>query len=116
MSVVRKESYPSPPPMWFAESEDAKITQIVEALGGIEPCAPKLVRWYCFLCIEVSLHFVEFHFTRKVLLSFVRVIVLQLLRSTKHLAKELYKWQNLPVPPNIESLDNVELIQVSSSK
>ncbi|CAH3021679.1 unnamed protein product, partial [Porites evermanni] len=70
------ESYPNPPPMWFAESEDAKITQIVESLSCIEPSAPNL-----------------------------------LLRSTKHLVKELFKWQNVPIPPHIESLDLVQLIQ-----
>lgn len=37
---------------------------------------------------------------------------LQLLRSTKHLVKELFKWQNVPIPPHIESLDLVQLIQV----
>lgn len=31
--------------MWFAESEDAKITQIVESLSCIEPTAPNLVRF-----------------------------------------------------------------------
>jgi len=61
--------------MWFAESEDAKITEIVESLSCIEPTAPNL-----------------------------------LLRSTKHLVKELYKWQNFPIPSHIESLDLVQLI------
>lgn len=70
------ESYPIPPPMWFAESEDAKITQIVESLSCIEPTSPNL-----------------------------------LLRSTKHLIKELYRWQNIPLPPYIDSLDLVQLIQ-----
>lgn len=42
--LVKQESYPSPPPMWFAESEDAKITQIIEFLSCIEPSAPNLVR------------------------------------------------------------------------
>lgn len=37
---------------------------------------------------------------------------LQLLRSTKHLVKELFKWQNVPIPQHIESLDLVQLIQV----
>lgn len=69
------ESYPNPPPMWFAESEDAKITQILEFLSGIEPSAPNL-----------------------------------LLRSTKHLVKELYKWQDLPIPSYIDNLDLVQLI------
>lgn len=46
--LVKQESYPNPPPMWFAESEDAKITQIVEFLSCIEPNAPNLVRWFCF--------------------------------------------------------------------
>ena len=41
--ICQKESYPNPPPMWFAESEDAKITQIVESLSCIEPSAPNLV-------------------------------------------------------------------------
>ncbi|XP_067017214.1 ubiquitin-conjugating enzyme E2 Q1-like [Acropora muricata] len=70
------ESYPSPPPMWFSESEDAKITQIVESLSGIEPTSPNL-----------------------------------LLRSTKHLIKELCKWQNISLPPYVDSLDLVQLIQ-----
>jgi len=48
VSCVKQESYPNPPPMWFAESEDAKITQIVELLSSIEPSAPNLVRWFCF--------------------------------------------------------------------
>lgn len=69
------ESYPNPPPMWFAESEDAKITQIVEFLSSIEPSAPNL-----------------------------------LLRSTKHLVKELYTWQNLPIPSYVDNLDLVQLI------
>lgn len=69
------ESYPNPPPMWFAESEDAKITQIVESTSCIEPTAPNL-----------------------------------LLRSTKHLVKELYKWQNIAIPSYVESLDLVQLI------
>ncbi|XP_015765183.1 PREDICTED: ubiquitin-conjugating enzyme E2 Q1-like [Acropora digitifera] len=70
------ESYPSPPPMWFSESEDAKITQIVESLSCIEPTSPNL-----------------------------------LLRSTKHLIKELCKWQNISLPPYVDSLDLVQLIQ-----
>jgi len=61
--------------MWFAESEDAKITQIVEFLSSIEPSAPNL-----------------------------------LLRSTKHLVKELYTWQNLPIPSHVDNLDLVQLI------
>ncbi|KAL9987282.1 hypothetical protein ACROYT_G001563 [Oculina patagonica] len=69
------ESYPNPPPMWFAESEDAKITQIVESLSCIEPSGPNLI-----------------------------------LRSTKHLVKELYTWQNLPIPSHIDNLDLVQLI------
>lgn len=70
------ESYPSPPPMWFSESEDAKITQIVESLSCIEPTSPNL-----------------------------------LLRSTKHLIKELCKWQKISLPPYVDSLDLVQLIQ-----
>lgn len=45
MPLVKQESYPNPPPMWFAESEDAKIAQILEFLSSIEPSAPNLVRW-----------------------------------------------------------------------
>ena len=37
----------------------------------------------------------------------------QLLRSTKHLIKELCKWQNISLPPYVDSLDLVQLIQVS---
>ena len=37
----------------------------------------------------------------------------QLLRSTKHLIKELCKWQNISLPSYVDSLDLVQLIQVS---
>lgn len=49
-----KESYPNPPPMWFAESEDAKITEIVESLSCIEPTAPNLVRLFCSYTVKRS--------------------------------------------------------------
>lgn len=41
-------------------------------------------------------------------------LIWQLLRSTKHLVKELYKWQDLPIPSYIDNLDLVQLIHVSS--
>ena len=110
--LVKQESYPNPPPMWFAESDDAKITQIVEFLSCIEPNAPNLVRRLCF----------PFTFTwlspeilqRPALCNQRFLYSWQLLRSTKHLVKELYNWQNIPVPSHIDNLDLVQLIHVSS--
>ncbi|XP_032229964.1 ubiquitin-conjugating enzyme E2 Q2 [Nematostella vectensis] len=38
------ESYPDPPPMWFSESEDSTVTEIVESVGGsVDATQPKLL-------------------------------------------------------------------------
>lgn len=113
MLLVKQESYPNPPPMWFAESEDAKIAQILEFLSSIEPSAPNLVRWVhlFFNFDEIFPHnFEEWPYVNWCSLF----SICQLLRSTKYLAKELYKWQDLPVPSHIDNLDLVQLIHVSS--
>ncbi|XP_031574132.1 ubiquitin-conjugating enzyme E2 Q2-like [Actinia tenebrosa] len=72
------ESYPDLAPMWFSESEDPAINQVVESFSnnGVNCSGPK-----------------------------------QLLRATQQLITDLFKSQNLPLPPNIENLSSIQLIQ-----
>lgn len=57
--------------MWFAESEDTTVTQIVESLGCVEPTAPNLVRNALLKAQACSL---ENHcFPRKLILLIIRL-------------------------------------------
>ncbi|EDO34392.1 predicted protein [Nematostella vectensis] len=82
------ESYPDPPPMWFSESEDSTVTEIVESVGGsVDATQPKLVK-------------IQYPLTTHCLL-----------RQTQHLVRELFKQRGSPIPPYIDGLESIQIIK-----
>uniref|UniRef100_A0A3Q3L2F6 E2 ubiquitin-conjugating enzyme n=1 Tax=Mastacembelus armatus TaxID=205130 RepID=A0A3Q3L2F6_9TELE len=95
------ESYPSTPPIWFVDSDDPSLAQVLERLEDVRK-GSTLVLWNS-CCDYKTEQIIQISFPK-----FLNVTVLmqpKLLQQLKKLICDLCRLYNLPQHPDVEMLD-----------
>lgn len=92
MCVILQETYPSTPPVWFADSEDTNVTNAIQVLGntnGLENHVINQVRSALLKCHVLTVN------SKIIILYALQVIIL---------LKELCRIHCLPLPNELHNL------------